>query len=50
VSDDLTLDELLGELVRREEAMASFAKYVEYVSGLTCVRSWMRLRAVRSAV
>ncbi|WP_333568682.1 hypothetical protein [Sphingorhabdus sp.] len=35
MNDDLTLDELLAELVSREEAISSFAKYVEYVSGLT---------------
>ena len=34
MNDDLTLDELLAELVSREEAISSFAKYVEYVSGL----------------
>ena len=34
MSDDLQFDDLLLELVRREEAMASFAKYIEYVSGL----------------
>ena len=31
---DLSLDELLAELIAREEAMESFAKYVEYVSGM----------------
>ena len=31
---DLSLDDLLAELLAREEAMESFAKYVEYVSGL----------------
>jgi len=31
---DLSLDDLLAELVAREEAMESFAKYVEYVSGM----------------
>jgi predicted phage terminase large subunit-like protein len=31
---ELSLDELLEELVSREEAISSFAKYVEFVSGL----------------
>ena len=34
MNDNLTTDDLLAELVEREEAIASFAKYVEYVSGL----------------
>jgi hypothetical protein len=34
MNDNLTMDDLLAELVAREEAMASFAAYIEYVSGL----------------
>lgn len=34
MTPDLDLDELLQELLRREEAMSSLASYIEYVSGL----------------
>jgi len=34
MNPDLSMDDLLAELVAREEAMASFAAYIEYVSGM----------------